>query len=354
MTGPGQNNLPTLQPGLGEHRGEILRRGPRKGTLGAVETGQRPQRRDRGRHHHELALVVPLGSLIGPDPHGPISFGGGVTGALPLGQGGDEEPGVVPPGLELGRDPPRPGTQQIGPQNQPAPPEELAERQLPPDERLPVGLPGLPGRVPHHGRRVGPGEQHARLLVRLPHGGTHDRLRRLLVHAEPRRPRRTRGPAPPHDRLVVTGIHAPARIRVRAPAKAMEARRRSMCTSGPATASRRSMTVAARRGTAAASSPAASARIRSGHSGDTTAHSPWPEAIRYQADVREPQTIKYDTAPNNPRPAAIPERAGPKNHPPPRSRTRDNRTDKSPTGRQPHTREPDGRMTHRSAAAYET
>ncbi len=50
------------------------------------------------------------------------------------------------------------------------------------------------------------------------------------------------------------------------PAKAMEARLRSMWTAGPVSVSLRSITVAARRGTTGVSCPSVSALIRSGHS----------------------------------------------------------------------------------------
>lgn len=66
--------------------------------------------------------------------------------------------------------------------------------------------------------------------------------------------------------VVVARIHTAARIRVRAPAKAMEARLRSMCTTGVSAVSLSSMTVAARLGVTGVSVPAASARMRSGHS----------------------------------------------------------------------------------------
>ncbi len=52
-----------------------------------------------------------------------------------------------------------------------------------------------------------------------------------------------------------------------------------MWTAGPERVSFSSMTVAARFGVTGVRVPAASARMRSGHSGGTTAHSPWPEAI---------------------------------------------------------------------------
>lgn len=66
--------------------------------------------------------------------------------------------------------------------------------------------------------------------------------------------------------VVVTRVDTTARVRVRAPAKAMEARRRSMWTAGPVSVSLRSITVAARRGTTGVSCPSVSALIRSGHS----------------------------------------------------------------------------------------
>ncbi len=66
--------------------------------------------------------------------------------------------------------------------------------------------------------------------------------------------------------VVVARVDTAARVRVRAPAKAMEARLRSMWTAGPVSVSLRSITVAARRGTTGVSCPSVSALIRSGHS----------------------------------------------------------------------------------------
>src|SRR5690606_36127130 len=60
----------------------------------------------------------------------------------------------------------------------------------------------------------GSGEQHTGFLVGLPHGRAHDRLGARLVHAEPIRPPRARGPRPAHVPVVVPRVDTAAGVGV--------------------------------------------------------------------------------------------------------------------------------------------
>ena len=87
----------------------------------------------RARRRRRARIAGQPGHLVG--------LGGDVAGALPLRQVGDEEPGAVAPRLEHRRQPRGPDPEQVGAQHQPAPGQELGERQLARLEGGPVGLP---------------------------------------------------------------------------------------------------------------------------------------------------------------------------------------------------------------------
>src|SRR6266508_2455758 len=168
---PLQVSLVALDPQARQDRGDdpVLRRvesggdGVVRRELGAAEVGRR-------QHGQLTGVDLGDGGRRG-QPGDLVGLAGDVARLLAGGEGGEEEARVVPARLELRRDPVSPRAEQVRPQHQPAPVQEVGERQRPPLQRDPVVLPVRPGRVRDHGRRGRPGEQHAGLLERLPYGG---------------------------------------------------------------------------------------------------------------------------------------------------------------------------------------
>lgn len=79
--------------------------------------------------------------IAGGEPHRGVGLAAHVTGVLAGRKGGNEETGVVAPGLGLGRDPVCPRPEEVGAQAQPPPFEQAGQALFVVDQGKPIGFP---------------------------------------------------------------------------------------------------------------------------------------------------------------------------------------------------------------------
>ena len=170
----------------------------------------------------------------------------------PVGQRGDEEPRAEAARLEDRRAPARPHAEQVGAQHQArggrGTSVNASSRASRACRSASQSSPVVSATTVVRRR---PGEQHAGLLERLPHGGAHQRPRHLLVVAEPVAHSAARGPGPGDGAVEVARVDAAAgedaHARRRTPSRSAAAAGRPP---GPRSRRRSSTTVAASRGSA--------------------------------------------------------------------------------------------------------